>query len=82
MPPNPYRKQHAVEQKFVRVELAERWCAVASRAALLLLTVGLGATTIICALRGSAWALTTGAGSSSVIAGTAARFERRYFAVD
>lgn len=76
MPHNSYRQRVAVEQKFVRVELAERWCTLASRAALLLLTVGLGATTIICALRGSAWALTTGAGSSSVIAGAAARFDR------
>jgi hypothetical protein len=42
MPHHPYRDQPAVERKFVTVELAERWLALASRAILLLLTLGLG----------------------------------------
>jgi len=66
-----------VERKFVAVELADRWLALASRAILLLLTLGLGVTTIICTLHGSTWPLPAGIGGTSIVTGAAARFERR-----
>jgi hypothetical protein len=65
-----------VERQFVTVELAERWIAVAGRAVLLGLTVGLGVATIICALRGYRWSIPTGVGGSSIVAGTLASIDR------
>jgi hypothetical protein len=72
----PYRDQAEMERKFVVVELAERWLVLVSRAILLLLTLAMGITPIICALRGSTWPPPAGMGGSSVVAGAAARFER------
>jgi hypothetical protein len=57
-----YREQFAVERRFVIVELAERWFALASRALLLLLALAMGITTVICVLRGSMWPLPAGSG--------------------
>ncbi len=74
---HPYRDRLAVERKFVVVELAERWLALIARPILLLLTLALGVTTIICALRGSTWPLPAGIGGSSVVVGAAARLNGR-----
>lgn len=61
-----YRDQPDVQKKFIAVELAERWCRVVCRAVLLVLTVALVVTAIICALRGMPWPIAAGTGCSGI----------------
>jgi hypothetical protein len=73
----PYRERPEVEERFVSMELRERRFGLLCRAVLLVLTVALVVTAVICALRGEPWAVTTAAGGSSVITGALAAISER-----
>ena len=71
-----YRDQLAIERRFVRVELAERWVALASQVLLLLLVLALGITTVLCVLRGSVWPLPAGSGIGTGLVANLASIHR------
>jgi hypothetical protein len=73
----PYRERPEVEERFVSMELRERWFALLCRAVLLLLTVALVVVAVICALRGGHDAIGTAAGGSGAITGTLAAITGR-----
>jgi hypothetical protein len=68
MPPRSYRQRPEVEAQFIDLELRERRFALRCRAVLLVLSIALVLTAILCALRGAAWpAATTASGSGTII---------------
>jgi len=56
-----------MEMKERRFSLTERRFALARGVILLILTVGLAVTAIICALRGSPWQISTGTGGLGAV---------------
>jgi hypothetical protein len=72
-----YRDMADVELASGELGLTERRFAMIRQGVLLLLTVALGVTAMICALRGYAWPLPTGTGASTALTGIAAGFDRR-----
>jgi hypothetical protein len=66
---HPYRESSQVEEKLVRLELADRLISVVGRAVLVILTIGLAVTTIVCALHGVPWPIPLSTGGSGAITG-------------
>ena len=64
-----YRERPEVEAQFIRIELRERRFALLCRAVLLMLSIALVTTAILCALRGAAWPIATTAGGSGTVTG-------------
>ncbi len=66
----PYRERPEVEARLVDLELTERRFALLCRSILLLSSVALVATAIVCALRGGAWPIASSTCGFGTITGT------------
>jgi hypothetical protein len=66
-----YRERKKVEQKLIRLELADGWTKIACRMILALLAVATTATSILCAVHNLPWPIPTSMAALSALSGVA-----------
>jgi hypothetical protein len=71
-----YRAQPHVERRFVQLDLVDGWTKIACRMILVSLAVAFAATSIVCALHGLPWPISTGTATSSAVSGVVSAVDR------
>jgi hypothetical protein len=71
-----YREQKKIEQKLVRLELADGWTKIVCRMILASLAVATTATSILCAVQDLPWPIPTSMAALSALSGVASTRDR------